>query len=207
MKKILLITTIVLATLMANAQDKKATSLLNEVAEKTQSFEHIKIEFEYKMVNQSQGIDETLDGTLLSKGDKYKLDVAGQQIISDGKTMWTFLESVNEVQINEPMDDEEGFNPRNFLKSWSDRFKARILSETADETLLELTPTEDSPFSKVHVKVNKRRNELVAITMFDGNNTEFVYNIKRFISNQPIADSEFSFNPQDHPGIEVIDLR
>jgi outer membrane lipoprotein-sorting protein len=207
MKKILIFTIMILALLMASAQDRKATSLLNEVAEKTQSYEHIRIEFEYKMINQAQGIDETLDGTLFSKGDKYKLDIAGQQIISDGKTMWTFLESVNEVQINEPMEDEEGFNPRIFLQSWSDRFKARILSETADETLLELLPTEDSPFTKVHVKVNKNKNELKAITMFDGNNTEFVYSIKRFITNQPIADNEFSFNPQDYPGVEVIDLR
>lgn len=207
MKKILIIPIAMLITLMVSAQDKKTTELLNKVSDKMQSFEDIKIEFDYKMINQSQGINETLRGTLLSKGEKYKLDVAGQQIISDGKTMWTYLESVNEVQINEPMDDEEGFNPRNFLQSWSERFKAKILSEAGDETLLELLPKETSTFTKVHVKIDKKRNELLSIAMFDGNNTEFLYEIRDFTTSQPLSHEEFSFDPTEHPGIEVIDLR
>ena len=206
MRKIVLLT-ICLAGSIAFAQNKKATNILNVVSEKTQSFEYIKIEFEYKMINKAQGINETLDGTLLSKGDKYKLDIAGQQIISDGKTMWTFLESVNEVQINEPMDDQEGFNPRNFLQTWPDKFRAKIISEAGDEILLELLPKETSAFTKVHVKIDNSLKQLMSINMFDGNNTEFVYAIKRFITDKPIADKEFTFKPADHPGIEVIDLR
>lgn len=189
------------------AQDRKAITLLNEVAEKTQSYANIKIRFEYKMLNKAQGINETLDGWLLSKGDKYKLDLAGQQIINDGKTIWTFMESVNEVQINEPMDDEEGFNPRNFLKSWADKFKAKILSESGNEVLLELLPKKSSAFNKVHVTVDKNKKQLTTITMFDGSGNEFVYAIKAFITNETIPDSSFSFNLADHPGIEVIDLR
>jgi len=206
MKNTLFIMLLVLGV-SSYAQDKKAITLLNEVSEKTQSFDNIKIRFEYKMLNKAQGINESLDGWLLSKGDKYRLDVAGQQIISDGKTMWTFMESVNEVQINEPMDDEEGFNPRNFLKSWSDKFKAKILSETGNEVVLELLPKEAAAFNKVHVKVDKSKKQLMAITMFDGSGNEFVYAIKDFITNETIPDSSFRFNTADHPGIEIIDLR
>lgn len=206
MKNTLFILLLVLGV-SSYAQDKKAITLLNEVSEKTQSFDNIKIRFEYKMLNKAQGINESLDGWLLSKGDKYRLDVAGQQIISDGKTMWTFMESVNEVQINDPMDDEEGFNPRNFLKSWSDKFKAKILSETGNEVVLELLPKEAAAFNKVHVKVDKSKKQLMAITMFDGSGNEFVYAIKDFITNETIPDSSFRFNTADHPGIEIIDLR
>lgn len=193
--------------LTAIAQDKKAITLLNEVSEKTQSYENIKIEFEYKMINKTQKINETMEGTLLSKGDKYKLDVAGQQVISNGKTMWTYLESVNEVQINEASDSDDGFNPRTFLQTWQDKFKAKMINETASEAQLELTPKEQAAFSKVQVKVDKTKKHLTSINMFDGNGNEFVYAIRRFITNQPIADKEFNFNPKDHPGIEVIDLR
>ena len=206
MKKIFLIS-LIIAGSVAFAQDKKATALLNEVAAKTQSYEHIRIDFEYKMTNKSQNINESMDGVLLSKGEKYRLNVAGQQIISDGKTMWTFLESVNEVQINEPMDDNEGFNPRSFLQSWSEKFKVRLLNEKNNMTLLELTPKEPSSFNKVHVKVDQNKKQLQSLTMFDGNGSEFMYSIKSFITNQIIADSEFSFDPRKYPDIEVIDLR
>lgn len=206
MKRLMIISFLLAFTTMY-AQDKKATTLLNEVSIKTQSYENIKIDFGYQMLNKSQNINETLEGMLLSKGSKYKLNVAGQHIISDGKTMWTYLESVNEVQINEVTDDSESFNPRHFLKTWSDKFKAKIISEKGNETLLELTPKESGAFSKVHVKVDKVKMQLLALIMFDNGGSEFVYTIKRFITNQPIPDSEFSFDPKKHPGIEVIDLR
>lgn len=191
----------------ATAQDKKATTILNEVSEKTRSYENIKIEFEYKMINKVQKINETMEGTLLSKGDKYKLDVAGQIVISDGKTMWTYLESVNEVQINEASDNDEGFNPRTFLQTWQDKFRAKMLNETANDAQIELIPKEPATFSKVHVKVDKAKKHLTSITMFDSNGSEFVYSIRRFITNQAIPDKEFTFNTKDYPGIEVIDLR
>jgi outer membrane lipoprotein carrier protein len=201
------LTVFLIAGIAASAQDRKANALLNQVAEKTQSYEFIRIDFEYRMINKAQGINETLDGILLSKGDKYKLNVAGQQIISDGKTMWTFLESVNEVQINEPMEEDEGFNPRSFLQNWDDNFKAKTLSEAGNEVLLELMPKETSSFVKVHVTVDKNKKQLMAISMFDSSGNEFVYSITHFSTGASISDNEFHFNPDDYPGIEVIDLR
>lgn len=206
MKKIFLFSLIICFS-VASAQDKKATALLNDVADKIQSFDNIMIDFEYKMVNKSQNINETMNGMLLSKEEKYKLNVAGQQIISDGKTMWTYLESVNEVQINEPMDDDESFNPRTFLKSWSERFKVKLLTERDHVALLELTPKEVSSITKVNVRVDKNKMQLLSLTMFDGNGSEFQYSIKRFVTNQIISDNEFSFDPRNYPGIEIIDLR
>jgi outer membrane lipoprotein carrier protein len=205
--KTTLIITILSFCLLASAQDKKATGLLNQVSEKTQSFEQIKIGFEYKMINKTQGIDETMEGTLLTAGDKYRLEIAGQQIINDGKTLWTFLESVNEVQINEATDDDEGFNLRSFLQTWSDDFKATFISETNSEALLELTPKEGSAISKVHVIVDKNKKQLLAISMFDDAGNEFIYSIKSFITSERLKDEVFSFNPENYPGLEVIDLR
>ncbi len=206
MKKILLFSLIICFS-VASAQDKKATALLNEVAAKTQSYDNIMIDFGYKMVNKSQNIDETMNGVLFSKEEKYKLNVAGQQIISDGKTMWTYLESANEVQINEPVGDDESFNPKTFLKSWPEKFKVRFLNEKDHVALLELMPKESSSFTKVHIRVDKNKMQLLSLTMFDGNGSEFQYSIKRFVTNQIIPDSEFSFDPQNYPGVEVIDLR
>lgn len=196
-----------MALMQAMAQDKKATSLLNQVAEKTQSFDQIKIEFEYKMINQAQGVNETLNGTLLSQGEKYNLNIAGQQIISDGNTVWTFLESVNEVHINEPTEDDEGFNPRSFLEDWSGKFNASMLEESANSALIELIPVEPGAFTKAHAKVDKTKKQLESITMFDAGGNEFVYSVKSFITGESIPGNIFTFDVNAHPGVEVIDLR
>ena len=206
MRNILLVA-LIFTGLLAVGQDKKATGILNDVAGKTRSYEQIKIEFEYKMINKGQGINESIQGVLLSKGDKYKVDIAGQQVISDGKTVWTFLESVNEVQINEPMDDETGFNPRSFLENWSDNFKAKLISETRTEAIIDLTPIDAASFNKARLVVDTDKKQLISMTMYDGNGNEFVYSITKFITNIKLSDKEFTFSITDHPGVEVIDLR
>jgi outer membrane lipoprotein-sorting protein len=58
----------------------------------------------------------------------------------------------------------------------------------------------------VHVTVDKNKKQLLAMTMFDGNGNEFVYSITNFITNQPPTKNS-TFNPENHPGVEVIDLR
>lgn len=207
MIKILTASILLMAVMTAMAQDKEATSLLNEVADKTQSFDQIKIEFEYKMINRAQGVNESLSGTLLSQGEKYNLNIAGQQIISDGKTVWTFLESVNEIHINEPADDDEEFNPRSFLANWSEKFNATMLEESVNIASIELLPMEPAAFTKAHAKVDKSKKQLQSITMFDAGGNEFVYSVKSFITGESIPGDAFTFDVNAHPGIEVIDLR
>ncbi|HAH57210.1 MAG TPA: gliding motility protein, partial [Bacteroidales bacterium] len=78
----------------------KAQTILDEVSARTKSYKTIRIEFEYTMVNKAQNINDSFKGVLISKGDRYKLTFSGQDIISDGKTSWTYLKDANEVQIN-----------------------------------------------------------------------------------------------------------
>jgi outer membrane lipoprotein-sorting protein len=207
MKIKIILAALMLLSFQILAQDRKATALLNEVSVKTQSHEQIKIEFDYIMRNKNQNINEKIQGVLLSQDEKYRLEVAGQQIISDGKTMWTYLESVNEVQVNDATDEDDGFNPRSFLQNWSENFRAKIISENASQTLLELTPKTSSNFTKVHVTVDNNKKQLLSIIMFDSSGSEFEYSIRRFITTEKIPASSFAFNPKDYPGIEVIDLR
>jgi len=99
MKNFLLITLSLFFSFSAMAQsDKKARAILDEVSAKTKTYKTIRIEFAYNMVNTAQKINDTYKGVLISKGDKYKLSFSGQDVISDGKTAWTFLNDANEVQ-------------------------------------------------------------------------------------------------------------
>jgi outer membrane lipoprotein-sorting protein len=85
----------------SQGKDPKASALLEEVSKKAKSFKSIKVDFSYTMVNAKAGINEEKTGTLLVSGDKYKMAAAGQTILCDGKTIWTYIKSSNEVQVND----------------------------------------------------------------------------------------------------------
>ena len=49
------------------------------------------------------------------KGDKYRLEFAGQDVISDGKTRWTYVKDANEIQIDNQRKDENAITPTNIF--------------------------------------------------------------------------------------------
>jgi outer membrane lipoprotein carrier protein len=97
--------------------DKKSNEILNRLTTKTEAYKTIKAEFAYIMKNADAGIDEKTEGTLFVKGDKYRLLIAGQVVISDGITSWTYIKDADEVQINSVENSEESITPNKLLTS------------------------------------------------------------------------------------------
>src|SRR5690606_15585090 len=91
-------------------------------------------DFDYKMVNKTDGINETQSGKLITKGNKYFLNIAGQKIFSDGVSMWTLLEDAGEVQVNEVPEEsemqEDFISPTNILTLWEKGYKYKFEKES-----------------------------------------------------------------------------
>lgn len=215
-KAFLVVSIIIASTLSVNAQDAKAKAILDKLSKKTESYTSMKAVFEYKMVNKAEGIDETQKGSLLTQGQKYRFDIAGQEIICDGKTVWTVLEDAEEVQINEvPKEDEneDYINPTSILTMWEKGFKYKYDSQVKlggmDLDIINLYPekVKEKSFHTVKLYINQAKMEIQKIEIKGKDGTDFTYNIKSFTSNETISPSKFSFKKADHPSYEVIDLR
>ncbi|MBW6489583.1 MAG: outer membrane lipoprotein carrier protein LolA [Lentimicrobium sp.] len=208
MKNLLLTTLIIFIAFAVVAQsDTKAKSILDEVSAKTKNFKTIKIEFTYKMENPAQKISESFNGTLFSKGDNYKLIFSGQEVFSDGKNMWTFLKDANEVQINEAENTENSFSPTNLLSSYNENFKAKLIQENSKQYIIELTPIQKKNFNKVRIVTDKTKKIVNSLTVFDKNGSTYTYIVNKFETEIPFKDNMFTFRVEDHPGVDVIDMR
>lgn len=208
MKSLIICGLTLLLTLSISAQvDKKAQSILNDVSNTTKAFKTVRIEFTYKMENTAQKINDSYKGVLVSKGDKYKLTVSGQDVISDGKTVWTYLKDANEVQVNSVGEDEDSFTPTNLLSSYTENFKSKFIKETGTEHIIELIPTQKKNFSKIKVTIDKARKMVNSLVIYDKNGSVYSYIVNKMEVNQNFYDTMFTFKPADHPGVEVIDMR
>lgn len=210
-KLIFTILSIFLFTNTMLAQDKEAENLLKELSEKTNAFDNIKVSFAYKMLNEEAGIDETTNGTLLVSGDKYHLNIAGQEVISDGATLWTYLVDSEEVQVNEVSEDE-GFSPNKLLSSYNEEYTSKkeddIIKDDKKFYQLKLKPIDkESSFDFVRLIIDAEKMQLESFVMYDFESNIFSYNIKQFVSNTDISNSEFTFDSAKYPNVEVIDMR
>ncbi len=209
MKNILLIAILIVFSVSGIAQnDKKATAILDEVSVKTKSYKTIKIDFTYAMDNAKEKIHDKFKGTLVSKGDKYKLTAAGQDVISDGKTIWTYLKDANEVQINNVGEDEDSFTPTKMLSGYTKDFKSKFIEEKGNEQVIELYPLKKGKtFTKVRLTIDKAKKQISRFVIYDRSGSTFSYIIEKFVADQPIADTVFTFNKAEHPGVDVNDMR
>ncbi len=209
MKKLLIIAALIVFTISGFAQnDKKATAILDDVSAKTKLYKTIKIEFTYAMDNAKEKIHDKFKGTLLSKGDKYKLTAAGQDVISDGKTMWTYLKDANEVQINNAGEDDDSFTPTKLLSGYGKDYKSKFIEEKGNLQIIELYPLKKGKtFTKVQLSIDKSKKQISKFIIYDRSGSTFSYIVDKFVADQPIADNVFSFNKAEHPGVEINDMR
>src|SRR5690554_5070044 len=86
--------------------DQKAADILKSVSTKYKSLKSVKATFKITVENPKDKSTDTQNGTICLKGNKYRLEVAGQDVISDGKTRWTYVKDANEVQVDNQRTDE-----------------------------------------------------------------------------------------------------
>lgn len=201
---------------LLQAQDQKAKNILDELSKKTKSYNTMKAEFEYRMFSESDGIDEVQQGSLISKGNKYHLNIAGQEIISDGKTVWTVLSDAEEVQVNNvPEETEEAdfVSPNSILTLWEKGFKYQFEAsgklDGRSVEIIKLFPikSDEKSFHTIRLFVREDKSAIEKIEIKGKDGTDYIYTIKKFESNPTVADKTFTFSVKEHPNFDVIDLR
>jgi outer membrane lipoprotein carrier protein len=212
-----IITTIILACLlisgqMASGQAKKTSEeILKQVSEKTKSFSTIRVAFTYNMDNATAKVHESESGVLTVKGDNYKLDIAGQKVICDGKTSWTYIAESKEVQINSVETNENSLTPTKLLTSYNEDYKSKLMNDITKDGralyVIELKPNAEKNFTSVELNVDKELYRIMRIAIQDKSGNTFTYIVNKWETNVTVNDSEFTFNPKDFPGVEVIDMR
>lgn len=196
----------------SQSRDKQASQILDEVTANAKSHNSISIDFSYQMENPDANINEVTTGTALMSGDSYRLEVAGQTIISDGETIWTVITDAEEVQVNNASDGDEAFTPTNMLTSYSEEYKSKLIPgittlQGKDVYALELTPNEKKSFDKVNIYVDKDKMELFLIEIFDQNQSKYTYKITRYETGVKLDDNVFVFSEEEFPGFYLIDMR
>jgi outer membrane lipoprotein carrier protein len=119
MKKILsgvLVLFISANTVFGQTSDANAVKLLKAVGQKYSAYKTMQMDISLTIENQDAKSKETKTGKVSSKGNMFKAEMGNQTIISDGKTLWTYLKDVNEVQINNFEQGQDIMTPNDIFK-------------------------------------------------------------------------------------------
>lgn len=199
---------------MAFAQntDGGASELLKKVSAKYQTYTSMQFHYTLKTTKENKTLS-TSQGDFALKGDKYRTTFGGQTFFCDGKNIWNYQKSTNEVSIYEydAEDDENMMNPQKILKNWDKQFRAKYIRDefnnNVSAALVDLTPKTSQSYYRIRLFINKATNQIMRIALYDKDNTIYTYYVEQFKPNVTLADSYFVFDKSKYPGVEVNDMR
>lgn len=190
---------------------ESAQELLERLQTKYQSIRDASITFTQHALFAITKAEQSFDGKLLmKKGNKYRIEMEQQLIITDGSIVWTYSKLNNQVIIDRYKDDPRSFTPDKVLMTLSGNYTAANLGTESfakrEFTILKLTPK--APRSGIRwMKVWVDEEELLMrkVQVADRSENIMTYTLGSITSNEGLVDSLFRFAPP--PGAEIIDLR
>lgn len=197
----------------AQAQyDPKALEILEAMSKKYKAITAFEANLTSGLSNESEGVSEEFKGKITVKGDKFRLVLDDQEVINNGTTVWTYLPSAKEVNIDnfDPSSDE--VNPTKIFDMYKKGFKYLYLADKTEAGVLceevDLVPEKkDAQYFKIKMMISKKDKSIQSWTMFDRSGNRYKYTITKFVPNVKVDDSFFTFDVKKYPGVEVIDLR
>ena len=196
----------VLPFFLSSQDDKKAVELLDKMSDNYKKMKGFTSSFTYSMNNLNEDIQDSFEGKISVRNEKYILFIEGQKIINDSKTVWTYIEELNEVTISEFDPSEQEISLNNIFEIYKEGFTYKYLGIKEDVSMVEIYPEdEDKSYYKILFKINSS-NLLESFTVYDNSNSLYIYSINDFVEEELDA-TLFSFELENYPDIEVIDFR
>ena len=191
---------------LSSQDDKKALELLDKMSDNYKKMKGFTSSFTYSMNNLTEDIKDSFEGKISVRDEKYILFIEGQKIINDSKTVWTYIEELNEVTISEFDPSEQEISLSNIFEIYKVGFSYKYLGVKEDLSMVEIYPEdEDKSYYKILFKINNS-NLLESFTVYDNSNSLYIYSINDFVEEE-LDTTLFTFDVENYPDIEVIDFR
>lgn len=198
-------------------QDPAARKILERLSSQARADYPIRVSFDYTYESLPENQQNTEHGTLVLQQDKFRLSVGESEVFCDGKTMWNYMESVNEVYISDPQEnnsDDEFFlsNPADLFTFYQEDFKYRLTREISNEGKdyyeIDLFPRDlNKSYHTIKLLISKKEYRLYSAQALGKQGDNHTVILKKYQEKVSVTDSTFVFDTVSHPGVEVVDTR
>ncbi len=216
MKKLFTLS-IIFCSLLFNAQDQdpKAKAILDDLSKTTKTYKTISAEYSFTILNKEGKQLEKQTGKAQIKGDKFKLEILGNTIVCDGKTIWNYNKDAKEVTIKRfDAANEDQLNPSKIFTMYEKGYKFKYEKDekvgAVNCSAINLFPVDKPEKKKFHtiiLYVDKTKKQVAQLKMLMKDGGKQIYEIKTFKPNTEMADALFVFDTKGFKADQINDER
>lgn len=212
---LIIISSFLVLTTYSQEQDPKAKAILDDLSKTTKTYKTITSDFVLTMFNKDKKQIEKQAGKVIVKGQMFKLEIPGNTIVCDSKTIWNHNKDAKEVTIKTfDASNNDQLNPSKIFTIYESGFKYKYVAEEKVGTIvchaIDLYPTVDQGKKKYHtikIYIDKVKKQVVQMKVMMKDNSSSVYDIKVFKPNLVVDDKTFIFDTKPFKADQIIDER
>ena len=190
---------------------EEVDEILSKLQKKYDSIRDVSVTFVQSVRFGVTGSEQTFSGKMLmKKGNKYRIEMEEQTIVTDGKSVWSFSKINNQVLIDKYKEDPKSFSPDRVVVNVPANYNATTLGKekvnNTEMTVLKFVPKNEKSLLKwMKAWIDEDDWLMKKIQILDMSDNVTTYSINNITLNPGIADNQFQFVVPS--SVEVIDMR
>lgn len=208
MKKIVLsILFGLLSTVSIYAQNAEVERLLSETKKMLNSKGSQTATFRSTLYDASGQEVERQQGRLYIQGSSFRLEYGAIVAVFSGKKLSHYNKDEHTLTFSEPSAEElVQINPLYFLRSYSSRYKARLLSESKQGPIVGFTPIKQESIKSIELQLGRANHTPREVLVLSTDGFRLVIKIDTLEQGVTRDQSFFTLRAKDYPGVEVVSL-
>ena len=195
---------LLLAAQAVSAQNN-AEAIIRMMVNQMKSHKNVEMTYKYQVT--SDGITtDSQKGKAWLQGEAYKVEMVEQEIISDGKTIWTYLIDEEEVMISNA-DDGVDNTPLKLLTSLDESYAATLTNMDAQGNATIELANPKGQYKRITLKANASKLEIKSMDVYMEDDTKLMVTVDEMKFDQELDDKFFTFDTKKHPKVDIIDMR
>ena len=203
-RKIIVGLVLLLATQAVSAQNN-AEAILRLMVNQMKSHKNVEMAYKYQVSAEGQDSD-VQQGKAWLQGEAYKVEMVEQQIVSDGKTIWTYLIDDDEVMVSNASEGQDN-TPLKLLTSLDESYVATLTGIDAKGNATIELANPKGQYRRVTLRANATKLAINSMDVYLEDGTKLLITVDEMKFDQNLDDKFFTFDTKKHPKVDVIDMR
>ena len=203
-RKLIVGLVLLLAAQAVSAQNN-AEAIIHLMVNQMKSHKNVEMTYKYQVTSEGLTTDAQ-QGKAWLQGNAYKVEMVEQEIVSDGKTIWTYLVEDEEVMVSNATEGTDN-TPLKLLTSLDESYAATLTGmDPQGNATIELANPKGQ-YKRVTLKANASKLAINSLDVYLDDGTKLIVNIEEMKFDQELGDKFFTFDTKKHPKVDVIDMR
>lgn len=190
----------------AVSAQNNAEAFVRLLVNQMKSHKNVEMDFTYQTSPDGKNFSDSEKGHAWLQGQAYKIEMAEQQIISDGQTIWTYLVDDEEVMVSNASEGEDN-TPLKLLTALDESYVATLTGVDAQGVASIELANPNGQYKRVSLKVDTKKADLKSADIYMEDGSKVAITVEAMKYDQKLDEKFFTFDTKKHPKVDVIDMR